>query len=68
MAGGQLVRHEVMRITVVRGWGDRMEAHMDHALLMMLSHAKGDTREHSGEFRVAQVVGHDDNGGYDNAC
>ena len=31
VAEGQLVRHGVMPITVVRGWGDRMEAHMDHA-------------------------------------
>ena len=40
------------KITVVREWGDHIEAHMDHAWLMMLSHVHGETRLHSGELRV----------------
>ena len=63
MAEGQLVRHKVMPITGVRGWGDRMEAHMDHAWLMMRSHAQGETRAHSGELEVVEVGG----GGGDDA-
>ena len=67
MAEGQLVRHEVMPITGVRGWGDRMEAHMDHAWLMMRSHAHGETRVHSWELGVVEVGGggNDDNRGDD---
>ena len=37
---GHLVRHGVLPITRVRGWGDRMEGHMDHAWLMMCSLAQ----------------------------
>ena len=63
MAEGQLVRHGVMTITGVRGRGDRMEAHMHHAWLMMRSHAQGETRVHLGELGVPEVGGDDDNGG-----
>ena len=48
MAEGQLVRHGVLPFTGARGWGDCLEAHMDHAWLMMRSHAQGETRVHSG--------------------
>ena len=54
---GQLLRHGVMPITGLRGWGGRMEAHMDHACLMMRSHAHGETRVHSGELGLVQVGG-----------
>ena len=67
MAEGELVRHRVMRITGVKGWGDRMEAHMDHAWLMMCSHAQGETRVHSGELGVVEVGGDDDNRGGNDA-
>ena len=60
---GQLVWHGVLPITGVRGWGDRMEAHMDHAWLMMRSHAQGETRVHSGELGWVEVGGDDDMGG-----
>ena len=46
VAEGKLVRHGVLPITGVRGWGDRILAHMDHAWLMMCSHAQGETRVH----------------------
>ena len=49
------------------GWGDRMEAHMDHAWLMMRSHAQGETRVHSGELGVVEVGGDDNKGGDDDA-
>ena len=57
----------VMPITGVWGWGDRMEAHMDHAWLMMRSHAQRKTRVHSGELGVVEVGGGGDNGGDDDA-
>ena len=60
VAEGQMVRHGVMPITGVRGWGDRMEVHMDHAWLMMRSHAHGETRVHLGELGPVEVVGDDD--------
>ena len=63
MAEGQLVLQGVLPITGVRGWGDGMEAHMDHAWLMMLSHAQGETRVHSGELGAVEVRGGDDNRG-----
>ena len=63
VAEGQLDGHGVLPITRVRGWGDRMEAHMDHAWLMMLSHAQGETRVHSGELGAVVVGDDDDNGG-----
>ena len=60
---GEFVRHGVLRITAVRGWGDRMETHMDHAWLMMRSHAKGETRVRSGELGAVEVGGDNDKGG-----
>ena len=62
MGEGQLFRHGVMPMTGVRGWGDRMEAHMDHAWLMMRSHAQGEILVHSGELGVVEVGGGDNNG------
>ena len=65
MPEGQLVWQGVLWIAVVRGWGDRMEAHIDHAWLMMPSHAHEETRVQSGELGAMEVVGDDDNGGDD---
>ena len=64
---GQLVQHGVLPITRVRGWGDRMEAHMDRAWLMMRSHAQGETRVHSGDLGRVEVGGNNNNGGDDDA-
>ena len=61
MAEGQLVWCMVLRITGLRGWGGRMEAHMDHFWLLMRSHAQVETRVHSGEWGVVHVMGVDDN-------
>ena len=65
MAEGQFVWHRMMPITMVRGWGDRMEAHMDHAWLMMRSHVQGEIRVHLGELGPVEVwaVRDDNNGG-----
>ena len=62
VAKGQLVRYGVLPITGVRGWGDRLEAHMDHVWLLMHSHAQAETRVHSGELGAVQVEGDGDNG------
>ena len=62
---GQLLRRGLMPITGVEGWGDRMEAHMDHACLMMRSHAQGETPVHSGELGVVEVGGTTTTGGGD---
>ena len=50
-----------------RGWGDHMEPHMDHATLMMRSHAQGETWVHSRELGGLEVGGNGDNGGEDDA-
>ena len=62
---GQLVRHGVMPITGARGWGDRMEAHKDHAWVPMRSHAERETPVHSGELAMVEVGGGGDNYGGD---
>ena len=61
MAEGQMVRYGVLPITGVRGWGGRLDAHMDHAWLLIRSHAQAETRVHSGELVAVQVEGNDDN-------
>ena len=63
VAEGQLsmVRYGMLPITGVRGWGDRLEAHMDHAWLLTRSHAQAETHVHSGELGAVQVEGDDDN-------
>ena len=67
MVEGQLVRHTVLLITRVRGCQEHMEVHMDHAWLMMRSHAQGGTWVHSVELGRLEVGGDDDNGGDDDA-
>ena len=57
-----------MPITGARGWGDRMEAHKDHAWVVMRSHTQGETRVHSGELAMVEVGGGGDaNRGGDDA-
>ena len=67
MVEGQLVRQGVLPITGARGRGDRMEAHMDHAWLLMRSHAQEETRVHCRELGAVEVGGHNDNEGDDDA-
>ena len=43
------------RLTGLRGWGDCMEAHMDHAWLMMRFHAPGEMLVHSGELGAVEM-------------
>ena len=62
VAQGYLVRHGVLQITGVTGWGGRMEAHMDHGWLMMRSHAHGETRVHSGLLGRVEAGGDADSG------
>ena len=38
-----------LAVTGVRGWGDRVEEHMSHAWLQMLTRAKEEQRRHLGE-------------------
>ena len=45
----------------MRDWGDCLKAHMDHAWLLMCSHAQVETRLHSGELGAVQVEGDADN-------
>ena len=54
------VRYGVLPITGIRSWGDHLEAHMDHAWLLMRSHAQAETLLHSGELGAVQVEGDDD--------
>ena len=63
-AKGQVDLDGVMPISGMRGWGIRMEAHMDHAWLMMRFHAQWETRVHSGELAVVEGGGYN-NGGVD---
>ena len=55
VAKGQGDLHGVMPISGVRGCGIRMEAHMDHAWLMMWFHAQWETRVPSGELALVEV-------------
>ena len=57
MAQGQLVQHGILPITGLRGCRDHVEAHMDHAWLMMCSHAQGETRVHAGDLAAAVAGG-----------
>ena len=56
LAEGQLVRRGVLPVTRMRNRGDRLEAHMDLAWLVLRSHPHTATRRiHSGELGVVEV-------------
>ena len=60
MEGRELVRQGLLGVLGIRGWGHSVEAHQDHAWILMCIHTQRETRMHYGELGVEVVQGKDE--------